>query len=289
MDLGLALEIIDKISSEKVSNSVCWLQLHVLGEPMMHPHLFQIIKYAEGKKVPIYLNTNGSFLTPDNLKKLWDSKLTCLVISYQTPDERRFQHRNSKEMGFTTYREMIFNALEDKIKNNTKTRINLHLLNTKQHQPNGVCVIDDNQEAKEIFYDLLKFSNGLKKKYQLNFNWRPLSSEVNLDRLLDGPEDVLEFLPGVNLVLKRAGSWESAYNGNRKLIKTACNTPFEQLVIYWDGECGLCCIDYDNEIKIGNIKGKTISEIWLGEKAKKIRSGFIKGKAINSRCKRCLA
>ena len=33
-----------------------------------------------------------------------------------------------------------------------------------------------------------------------------------------------------------------------------CNIPRNQSVVYWNGNLGLCCIDYSNDIKISNIK-----------------------------------
>jgi radical SAM protein with 4Fe4S-binding SPASM domain len=41
--------------------------------------------------------------------------------------------------------------------------------------------------------------------------------------------------------------------------------------VHWDGAIGLCCTDYDAEMNFGNIKDKTIKEIWLGELMQKIR------------------
>ena len=33
-----------------------------------------------------------------------------------------------------------------------------------------------------------------------------------------------------------------------------CGMPLKQSVIYWNGNLGLCCIDYSNDIKLANIK-----------------------------------
>ena len=44
---------------------------------------------------------------------------------------------------------------------------------------------------------------------------------------------------------------------NRKQFKfdyPICGIPRSQSVIYWNGNLGLCCIDYSNDIKISNIK-----------------------------------
>lgn len=41
-----------------------------------------------------------------------------------------------------------------------------------------------------------------------------------------------------------------------------CNKPFEDMVIYWDGNVGLCNHDWNNQTPMGNVIFSSIAEIW---------------------------
>ena len=59
MDLSLVKKIFDEIALKKLVTDV---QLHLMGEPTLHPKLNDILAYAKKKKVKIALTTNRSTL-----------------------------------------------------------------------------------------------------------------------------------------------------------------------------------------------------------------------------------
>lgn len=67
-----------------------------------------------------------------------------------------------------------------------------------------------------------------------------------------------------------------------------CAQPFLLLMIYWNGDVGLCCWDYDNFCNIGNINNDSILNIYNNEYFKTIRTAMCKmrTKAIIP-CNRC--
>jgi hypothetical protein len=53
--------------------------------------------------------------------------------------------------------------------------------------------------------------------------------------------------------------------------------PLKQSVIYWNGNLGLCCIDYSNDIKLSNIKKDGyVKTLFSDEVIKKRKQGFKK-------------
>ncbi len=56
-----------------------------------------------------------------------------------------------------------------------------------------------------------------------------------------------------------------------------CYMLYEMMVIFWDGEVGLCCEDWFNSIKLGNLKKYSIDAIWYGKAMEKIRNLHEKG------------
>jgi radical SAM protein with 4Fe4S-binding SPASM domain len=50
-----------------------------------------------------------------------------------------------------------------------------------------------------------------------------------------------------------------------------CNKPFEDMVIYWDGNVGLCNHDWNNATPLGNVILSSISDVWQGIEYQTVR------------------
>ena len=60
------------------------------------------------------------------------------------------------------------------------------------------------------------------------------------------------------------------------------------LAVFWDGQIGICCEDYDAEINLGNIKEISLSDAFNSAKYKLIHENFMKGIPVLNKCKNCL-
>jgi len=80
MDLALFTKIID----EGVENGLCSVKLSLRGEPMLHPKLFEMIRYAKDKGImDVYINTNGTLLHEYKINHLIDAGLDRISISFE--------------------------------------------------------------------------------------------------------------------------------------------------------------------------------------------------------------
>lgn len=75
MDYNLYKKIIGKI--RKVNEVI----LTGWGEPLMHPKLMEMIKYAKGKNKKVSLTSNGSLLTAKKIDDLIDNKIDSISFS----------------------------------------------------------------------------------------------------------------------------------------------------------------------------------------------------------------
>ncbi len=67
-----------------------------------------------------------------------------------------------------------------------------------------------------------------------------------------------------------------------------CRKVFTDIVIYWDGTVAVCNHDWDRREYIGNVRDKSIQDIWIGNKYKEIRKRHLEGNLKNDRtCKDC--
>lgn len=90
----------------------------------------------------------------------------------------------------------------------------------------------------------------------------------------------------VDLPTKRSDkdTTSEVITGERKY----CGFPDWRMVIDWQGNCTLCCVDWLLENKVGNIYENSLSEIFYGEKANKLRQNLKDHNYYFSQiCKQC--
>ena len=68
-------------------------------------------------------------------------------------------------------------------------------------------------------------------------------------------------------------------------VRRLCNTPLHQSVVFWNGQLGLCCIDYDKMVSLPNVDERGYVAAYLSDEAARARrSGVAKRFAI---CRQC--
>jgi MoaA/NifB/PqqE/SkfB family radical SAM enzyme len=67
-----------------------------------------------------------------------------------------------------------------------------------------------------------------------------------------------------------------------------CKRLFTQAYILYNGDMVLCCVDWERTTLLGNLREKSIEEVWNGEKAVSIRRKFLDGNTAGLLCHSCL-
>ncbi len=57
-----------------------------------------------------------------------------------------------------------------------------------------------------------------------------------------------------------------------------CTRLFKQAYIKFDGDVVLCCTDYETKMVLGNVREKSLNEVWNGPVATEIRRKFLSGR-----------
>lgn len=85
MDFELFRAIIDEGSRK----GLCSIKLNFRGEPLMHPHIAEMVDYAKRNGIiDVFFNTNATFLTEEIGEKLIRAGLDRLIVSFEgvTPE-----------------------------------------------------------------------------------------------------------------------------------------------------------------------------------------------------------
>jgi len=286
MDFSLACRILDEIAREKIVDRVF---PHFVGEPLLYPHLFEFLEKAKEKGIPIELFTNGSLLDEKKIKRLYELNIRRLLLSFQTPDKVSFAFRHAP-LSFDEFLRKTESIIENKFIYNSSTEIEIQFLSTCKISPRGSVhsleALDEVKEAVSIFE---RFSGHLSKRLHLDHD--PLQLRELKDIPFSGER--FKILPGVEIYFRHACLWNNPPEllGPGIEVKNRrrgwCKFPFQMLLILAGGEVTSCCMDYDGEIRLGNIKEKSIKDIWFGEKLSRIRKDMKKARLSQKVCQRC--
>jgi radical SAM protein with 4Fe4S-binding SPASM domain len=249
--------LLDKIFQEFKDNELQSISFSV-SEPLLYKDFFNVIeKCHEANIMDIFLFTNGTLLNEKNAKKILESGITRLFISLDAATESAYD-KIRIPVGKKQLQKERLKILEDQIKNFIFLRDNIY----KQQLPlvrTSFVKMNDNKEEADKF---IKKWVGIVDSVEIQEEF-PLSTYEKVNKLLKSDNKISYELDNYN-----------------------CNEPWGQITIYSDGDVAPCCNLLGKKTTIGNIKNKTLKEIWQGNKANILRDGFIKNEP-NKVCKLC--
>lgn len=76
----------------------------------------------------------------------------------------------------------------------------------------------------------------------------------------------------------------SAPEGERPVF---CYGLRDQVGVLWDGTVVPCCLDHEGDIPLGNLHRRTLEEILDSPRARALYDGFSRGEAVEELCRRC--
>ena len=225
--------------------------LHVMGEPLLHPELEEIIKIADGMQgeTALKITTNGTLLA-EKLPILLESKrLKTLCISLHS-----FEANCGGD--FEKYIENCLDSAE-KVGKTGKFAV-LRLWNE-----GGL------DSLNEKIFDLVKTRFPQE-------NWQKTRRGMRI-----GDHVFVEF--GEKFVWPDGGKLPESIGD----LETDCHALLTQYAILCDGTVVPCCLDSNGEIPLGNIFEQTPEAILSSPRAKRMRDGIAAHKVTEKLCATC--
>lgn len=235
--------IIRKIDS--YTNLVC---LHVKGEPLMHPHLEDILKVLEKYNLKANITTNGT-LIKDKLEIIKNSN-AIRQINFSIHSITQNENLNKQ------YMLDIFQSAE-KLENIIVSYRLWNLQNVKENDINKPII-----KAIEEYYKISNLKEQLTKREFIQIKEKMF---INQD---------IEF------------TWPDI-NKNPIIENGRCLALKEQIAILVDGTVVPCCLDNNGDIPLGNILEETLEEILNKPKSITIKKNFENSVITCKLCKTC--
>jgi hypothetical protein len=302
MDKKLLFRMIDEIADRP--NNEEPVQLHAMGEPLLCPHLFEAVDRLHQRGLRVRLFTNGALLNEKNRKLIFDSNPVELVIGIHTFNKELYNTHRRGKPEFEVYMDGIYKTIEEKFVRGSSTWINLQYLNTKHFNAarvekgyaNAILpLVDSEEKALSVIGHWKNF--GVKTAVALGLDFVPKNLECLQGEFRNRPLDCLkghhcEILPGVVLDFKDISSFADYLKQGLRCVeryKGFCPSMEEQLVVLSNGECSVCCVDYDGKLSVGSVRGKSISRILRSKKRLRMLEANRKGILPTQTCRICKA
>ncbi len=289
MERGLAVRIVDEIAENGICEKVTF---HVMGEPTLHPQFFEILGHTLERGVKVGLTTNGAALGGSTGKRLLDYPLHQIDISLQTPDAESFKLRKSRMLSFDSYLHGIltfFRAYKSKW---PETTFKFRFLNTRfrkkglERKVGPVKVISSTEELRSTFqywagtiYDILGVEPE-KRRF----------AQKGIESLVSHKWNVVEVCPGVHFETYVLEDWGNAFDGAR--VHDAwggyCFGMRDHFGILYNGDVTLCCVDFDGNTTVGNLKNGSLREVLSSDEVGRIVKGFRHLQLVHPYCRHCL-
>lgn len=257
------------------------------GEPTLSPILIDCIKCAVENEMLVAINTNGYLLNEGYIKNLIDAGVKIFTFSIDSPIEEQ----QDEIRGLRGCYKSITNAIDVINEYNNKSSNKVFVLVN--------CVL-----LKENIRNIHMFTEFYKKHHFDHINLSPASIQTKWDQwtvennsIRTSIMDVRYFKKEVYPLLKNY-DWpfhvedpyeddniENNIHSRYSYIPLSCFIPFLHTVIQSNGDVIPCCYANDNFI-MGNIKEKSLEEIWNNEKYKTFREK-VKTSQLFEMCQSC--
>ncbi len=237
------------------------------GEPLMDKTLSEKIKYARQKSSIKKVNilTNAFFLNEKTIPVLIEHSVG-VDISLDELEKDTFE--NVKKMSYDVTRRGILGLLEanDRASNPVPVNLRIKTLMTREAAL-----------ANEFF----KILSG----HNCTISLTPVND--NIISNWAGKFDKVGFF---EKYLPSSGGNGSKYTHKRfnSTNTSPCTQLWQWMIVYWNGEVVLCCADMFSRSTVGNLREKSIKQVWNGEVLVELRKKMIARKRFEiPLCQNC--
>lgn len=251
MDLDLYKKCIDDMTA--FPDKIKTLRLVGIGEPLLHPNIVEMVKYAVEKNVAntVEVLTNASLLTPKMSDALISAGLSRLVVSTQGTSKEKYHDACSVDIDFENFIDNLRYFFNKK----GKTQMYIKIID---------CALDgkdDEQKFYKIFGDIC---DTIAIEHTL-----PIHSGI----------DYTDVLKGKNMFLTQFGLPVSEVE--------ICPQPFFTMQINPDGKV-VPCYSFEYPGIMGDCNSQSVGDIWTGKVFQQFRRTMLDGtKNICETCAKC--
>ena len=234
--------------AQKLRSHVGYLYLHVMGEPLLHPQLGEILAIAGELGFRVCITTNGTLLEKRGVEPLAAPGLHKVSISLHS-----MEGNGAGEL--RDYLEQCWDFAGNASKRGVICALRLWNIGGEDAR-NGeiLAFLEEKLGESPLAHPQArtgswKLGEKLYLEQAERFDWPDLNA----------PERDTHFCLGMR----------------------------EQIAVLVDGTVVPCCLDHEGDVPLGNLFERELDEIMAGDRAKAMYEGFSRGRPSEELCRRC--
>jgi radical SAM protein with 4Fe4S-binding SPASM domain len=244
---------------DEIRHEVFYLQLFFQGEPFIHNHLLEMVRYARSRRMYVSISTNAHYLRPAVAEEVIASGLDRLIVSIDGMTQEVYeQYRVGGSLA------KVHEALENldaarRSASKSTTELTLQLLVTRQ-----------NEEQLPQLRDLAR-------RYRADVALKTMQ--------VYSIESAEKFLP----TDPRYSRYENVDGElrTRNALHNRCVRLWERSVVTWDGIVVPCCFDKDAAYPLGQLGETRFADIWQSETYHDFRRRVLHNRRDIDMCRNC--
>ncbi len=232
---------------EKLQGSVAYVYLHVMGEPLSHLQLAELLALAAAREMKVCITTNGTLLARQTETLLAAPTLHKVSVSLHS-----FEGNGGAPERERAYLEEVWNFADRAAARGVIVALRLW-----------------NEGGAEL-------RNGVIEAFlreKCPGEWpQPRSGSFRLRE---------------NLYLERAKKFDWPDLAAEERGTQFCYGLRDQLGVLADGTAVPCCLDHEGDVALGNLFTQPLDEILNSPRARALREGFSRRSPTEPLCRRC--
>src|SRR6185312_1917050 len=234
-----------------LAEQVC---LHLMGEPLTHPHLPRLIDICANAGLPVNLTTNGTLLNAGRSEALLHPIVRQINFSLHSFEA------NFPGQDIGPYLEKILTFTRLAFERRPDLYINYRLWN----------LAGEASGKNDALIARVESAFGVELDRRVDVRWR--KGKHVLNRLYLNFDSRFEW-PSPNAPLRSETG--------------TCRALSSHIGVLTDGTVVPCCLDKEGVTVLGDARRQTLSDVLAGERAAAMARGFSEGRLVEDLCRRC--
>jgi radical SAM protein with 4Fe4S-binding SPASM domain len=212
--------------------------LHTTGESLLHRELARMVREAKTRGFKTMLSTNGILLDERRATDLLDAGL----------DQLRFSIEGANK---ATYEAVRVGGNHERLVTNMR-----RLRDLRDSRGSGMGIAVNSVYMKETAGEVAEFMRV----------YGPLSDYIEFSHLGNQGNHMPEIVLRSSTKPRSRGSLRP------------CSLLWRSIVVSWNGDVTVCCVDLENEMVVGNITRQPLAKIWRSEPYTRYRQQHLQGR-----------
>lgn len=298
MDEGLARRMYDEVAERGLATQV---MLHLMGEPTLHPKLYDILAYGGDRGIRTELVTNGSALVAKTIPRLLDNLNGTVIASLMTPTRDSYAVRGDVGLKWERYTDNFRLLVREHLSRLAESRpihyqIAIRIMVTKDSK-GRVNILETPAEIGAIWDEWSAMVAEFETDLGLDAFARPnLDPDSVMNAARVGSHSKYPLQRGLELSFWSAFTFANTRVGDEfelrespEQVSRFCKHPFLDVGVLWNGDVTLCCMDYDAQLVVGNVNDASLETVLLSDAAAALRESMFSLHTLPPFCRQCQA